>query len=204
MDDASPPAAQRAPAERVPRSFRRESRLFLWIALLLILFVNVVTLVFFRSAVAWGEMAAERRAGELLRRVSLPSEGALAADPLDRAALEPDVLFAGVYDARGRRLRSAGAGLEAPPALAPRPATTGRPRYEWRVRPPLLLASLSAGDRTYLVALTGYGRPEDRDRALAAGFDDFIVKPLDQAALERVLRKPAGEGADERSEQRAS
>ena len=38
-----------------PQTFRRESRLFLWIALLLILFVNFVTLLFFRNAVAWGE-----------------------------------------------------------------------------------------------------------------------------------------------------
>ena len=49
--DAATPSAG---ADAVPRSFRRESRLFLWIALLLILFVNFVTLLFFRNAVAWG------------------------------------------------------------------------------------------------------------------------------------------------------
>lgn len=43
---------------------------------------------------------------------------------------------------------------------------------------------------TYLVAVSGYGRPEDRARALDAGFDDYIVKPIDQPSLERVLRKP--------------
>ncbi len=34
------------------------------------------------------------------------------------------------------------------------------------------------GESVYLVALTGYGRPEDRARALAAGFDVHLVKPL--------------------------
>lgn len=41
-----------------------------------------------------------------------------------------------------------------------------------------------------LVALTGYGQPADRDRALAAGFDSHLVKPVDQEALARVLAEP--------------
>ena len=40
---------------------------------------------------------------------------------------------------------------------------------------------------TRLVALTGYGQPEDRDRALAAGFDVHLVKPVDPDQLERLL-----------------
>ncbi len=39
----------------------------------------------------------------------------------------------------------------------------------------------------YLVAITGYGRPEDRARANDAGFDDFIVKPLNFEALEHAI-----------------
>ncbi|MDQ3335710.1 MAG: PAS domain-containing protein [Myxococcota bacterium] len=34
-----------------------------------------------------------------------------------------------------------------------------------------------------LVALTGYGLPSDRARALAAGFDEHLVKPVDPAVL---------------------
>jgi PAS domain S-box-containing protein len=34
-----------------------------------------------------------------------------------------------------------------------------------------------------LVALTGYGQPEDRARSLAAGFDHHLVKPVDSAEL---------------------
>ncbi|WP_354674058.1 hybrid sensor histidine kinase/response regulator [Cupriavidus alkaliphilus] len=38
-----------------------------------------------------------------------------------------------------------------------------------------------------LVALTGFGQPEDRRRALAAGFDQHLVKPADLDALTRLL-----------------
>lgn len=38
-----------------------------------------------------------------------------------------------------------------------------------------------------MIAVTGYGRKEDRDRAFAAGFDHYFVKPLDTAALSAVL-----------------
>src|SRR6185437_4693187 len=38
-----------------------------------------------------------------------------------------------------------------------------------------------------LIALTGYGQADDRDRAIAAGFDDHLVKPVDLQALERAL-----------------
>ena len=41
--------------------------------------------------------------------------------------------------------------------------------------------------RLKLVALTDYGQPEDRDRALAAGFDAHLVKPVDRDHLQRVL-----------------
>jgi PAS domain S-box-containing protein len=38
-----------------------------------------------------------------------------------------------------------------------------------------------------LVAVSGYGQPEDRRRAAEAGFDDHLTKPVDLAALDRVL-----------------
>ena len=38
-----------------------------------------------------------------------------------------------------------------------------------------------------LVALTGYGQPEDERRALEAGFDAHLVKPVDPDVLERLL-----------------
>jgi two-component system, sensor histidine kinase len=38
-----------------------------------------------------------------------------------------------------------------------------------------------------LVALTGYGLPEDEKRAKDAGFDDHVVKPVDEGTLSRLL-----------------
>jgi len=43
------------------------------------------------------------------------------------------------------------------------------------------------GSERLLVALTGYGQPEDRRRALDAGFDDHLVKPIDPARLSGVI-----------------
>ncbi|MFP5349832.1 MAG: PAS domain S-box protein [Gammaproteobacteria bacterium] len=44
-----------------------------------------------------------------------------------------------------------------------------------------------AGKNVRLVAITGWGQKEDRMRALAAGFDAHLVKPVDADALLRVL-----------------
>ena len=43
------------------------------------------------------------------------------------------------------------------------------------------------GRHLYLVAVTGYGQPKDRDQALAAGFDDYLVKPFDRDRLATLL-----------------
>ena len=49
--------------------------------------------------------------------------------------------------------------------------------------------------RVVLIALTGYGLANERERALALGFDDFLVKPFDvavfEAAVARKRRKEA-------------
>ena len=41
-----------------------------------------------------------------------------------------------------------------------------------------------------LVAVTGYGQAEDRARALAAGFDLHVTKPVDASMLEEMLGRP--------------
>ena len=43
------------------------------------------------------------------------------------------------------------------------------------------------GRQMKLVAFTGYGQEEDLQRAKLAGFDACLVKPLEPAALERIL-----------------
>jgi len=42
-----------------------------------------------------------------------------------------------------------------------------------------------------LIAITGYGRDEDRRRAKEAGFDLHLTKPVDPAQLRQELQKPA-------------
>jgi len=44
------------------------------------------------------------------------------------------------------------------------------------------------GEHALLVALTGYGRDEDRRRALDSGFDRHLVKPVELGVLKDLLR----------------
>jgi PAS domain S-box-containing protein len=39
-----------------------------------------------------------------------------------------------------------------------------------------------------IIAITGYGQPDDRTRALAAGFDHYLTKPVEFGALRRLFR----------------
>lgn len=40
-----------------------------------------------------------------------------------------------------------------------------------------------------IIAVTGYGQPEDRQKSIAAGFDHHLVKPVDLDELKRLLEK---------------
>jgi CheY-like chemotaxis protein len=40
-----------------------------------------------------------------------------------------------------------------------------------------------------VVALSGYGRPEDKQRAVAAGFDAHLVKPVDFDVLRQLMNR---------------
>jgi len=46
-----------------------------------------------------------------------------------------------------------------------------------------------AGDEIYLIALTGYGRAEDREAVQAAGFNAHLVKPLKPIELVKILNE---------------
>lgn len=148
-------AVSAGPAAVIPRSFRRESRLFLWVALLLILFLNFLTLLFFRSAVAWGTDEAERRADEILRRVALSSVRAEGPeDTMERAALEPDVAYIALYDGNGARLRALGPGPPDAPRELPHPRPpVGRMTHAWESKPTLLVATFATEKRVFVIAL---------------------------------------------------
>jgi signal transduction histidine kinase/ActR/RegA family two-component response regulator len=100
---------------------------------------------------------------------------------------------AALLESEGHVVSTAGDGLEAlQVAAAFRPQVAlvdiglpGLDGYElarrWRADPP------APGLR--LIALTGYGREPDRAHALAAGFDDHLVKPVAPEALLATLRR---------------
>jgi signal transduction histidine kinase len=49
------------------------------------------------------------------------------------------------------------------------------------------IRAADAPRRIRLVALTGYGLPEDRARALEAGYEAHLTKPIDPVMLQRIL-----------------
>lgn len=57
------------------------------------------------------------------------------------------------------------------------------------------LRQLPGFDRTLLVAVTGYGREEDRRRARDAGFDEHLTKPVETNVLRDLLAKHAARAA---------
>jgi CheY-like chemotaxis protein len=67
----------------------------------------------------------------------------------------------------------------------------GLPRmdgYELAAR----LRAMPGFERVCLVALTGYGQPGDRERALAAGFDGHLVKPAEYRTLQEIIERLRG------------
>ena len=44
------------------------------------------------------------------------------------------------------------------------------------------------GGRTVLIAVTGWGQEDDRRRALSAGFDHHLTKPVSPEAVESLLQ----------------
>ncbi|MGI4859025.1 MAG: ATP-binding protein [Janthinobacterium lividum] len=51
------------------------------------------------------------------------------------------------------------------------------------------------GMRLYAIAVSAYARPEDRERALAAGFDAYLVKPVTPSSVTRLLAAHFADGA---------
>jgi signal transduction histidine kinase/ActR/RegA family two-component response regulator len=51
------------------------------------------------------------------------------------------------------------------------------------------LRKIDGLEKVGLIALTGYGQPDDLERARVAGFDGHFVKPLDFGELERTLAR---------------
>src|SRR5206468_6562816 len=60
------------------------------------------------------------------------------------------------------------------------PATDGYEVVRW-------LGTPASGKRPFIIAVTGWGREEDRSRSAQAGIDLHMVKPVAPAELLRVL-----------------
>lgn len=108
-------------------------------------------------------------------------------DNVDAADSTAMLLSLDGYEAHS--VHSAHAALEAAPSIRPDVVLLdiGLPEmdgYEVARR----LRSLPAGAQSMIVALTGYGQPADRERATLAGFDEFLVKPVEPAVLNRLLK----------------
>ena len=96
-----------------------------------------------------------------------------------------------LLEVRGHRVDVAGEGHQAVAvALERRPevalvdiSVPGLDGYEIAQR----LRATSEGKAMYLVAMTGYGEPDHRRRAMESGFDAHLLKPVDPDELYRLL-----------------
>lgn len=50
------------------------------------------------------------------------------------------------------------------------------------------LREASGGRERFIVAMTGWSRPDSQRRATESGFDAFLVKPIDLSTIRDVLR----------------
>jgi two-component system, chemotaxis family, CheB/CheR fusion protein len=57
------------------------------------------------------------------------------------------------------------------------------------------IRELPNGASVKLLALTGFGQPDDRERALSAGFDEHLVKPLEYQSLLKAISTASTNGA---------
>jgi len=99
-----------------------------------------------------------------------------------------------MLELEGHRVRTAAdgvSGLEAVRSAPPEIALIdiGLPKMDGYELARRIRREVSGARQPYLVAVTGYGLPEDRKRTLEAGFDMHVVKPVDAALLADVLER---------------
>jgi two-component system CheB/CheR fusion protein len=144
----------------------------------------------------WQANGAER-AGQTVRPPVTPRRVLVVDDNVDAA--ESLAMLLRVQRHEVRTAHDGPAALDAAAAFRPEVVLLdiGLPRmdgYEVARR----LRGQADSQMTLLVALTGYGQDDDRRRAAEAGFDAYLVKPADPAALHNLLvaprSKPSAEG----------
>ena len=123
---------------------------------------------------------AERSSPAASRDILIVEDNADARDTLRR-----------LLELQGHRVRVAAEGVAALEAVRTAPPEValvdiglpGMDGYEIARR-----VRADGGRRITLIALTGYGLPEDRRRTAEAGFDAHLVKPVDYEKLAEALR----------------
>jgi CheY-like chemotaxis protein len=91
----------------------------------------------------------------------------------------------------GNEIQTAHDGLEAVQAAATfRPAVVlldiGLPKINGYEAAKLIRDKM-ANQKVVIIAMTGWGQQDDKRRALEAGFDHHLTKPVEPAALSRLL-----------------
>jgi CheY-like chemotaxis protein/two-component sensor histidine kinase len=106
----------------------------------------------------------------------------------NRDAADTHALVLQAFGYAVRTAYDAAAGLDAVAAFRPDAAILdiGLPVMDGYALASRIVAS-SGDARPRLVALTGYGTQQDRERAMRAGFDAHLVKPVDPEALVEAL-----------------
>jgi len=64
------------------------------------------------------------------------------------------------------------------------------------------LRKLPVTETALLIAISGYGQAEDRQRAVAAGFDEHIIKPADPARLSALIAAHTEKKREVKSEEK--
>jgi CheY-like chemotaxis protein len=138
------------------------------------------------AAAPGGEKAADPRAARAFdagRRVLVVDDNADAREAL-RLLLEDE----------GHEVRSAGDGPSALESAASFPPEVvlldiglpGMDGYEVA----RALRSIPGCERALIVAVSGYGQAEDRERSRIAGFDQHLLKPVAPERLLEIVRRP--------------
>ncbi len=146
-----------------------------------------------RLPVVTSGLTAPRKSDETMAMAPVPRRVLVVDDNRDSAVSLGKVLSMLGYDIR--TANDGLAGLEAAAAFRPEVAVLdiGMPRmsgYDLARN----VRRQAWGKDMLLIAVTGWGQAEDRQRTAEAGFDHHLIKPVDPAELARLLAfRPRGE-----------
>ena len=108
----------------------------------------------------------------------------------DRESCEMMLEVLREYGASIRAALSAGAAIDALPEFAPDLVLTDiamPARDGYAVMSAVRALETALGRRVPVAAVTANAHAEDRERAIAAGFDEYLAKPIQPAALARAV-----------------